>query len=300
MSRLLIAIPFFHQARFLRDTLESLLTQNDRDFSVILLDDSIDPVETQLARAMLDECPGLEIRYVRNEKNLGLGSNWNQALELAIREQCGFLLILHADDRLLPDYVRRVKAEFLANPGAEAVFVRARIINEAGLSVFSFPDFIKEIIRPRGDRIELKGAEGVGKLIPGDFVFCPTISYRVSAIGSRRFDPARKQVLDFDWVVRSLLEGGLWVGLYDEALFEYRRHSMNTTRLQSQDFSRFHEEIDFYRHLSRTLGNRGEDRLARRAARMWIVRLNLGFEALKALLKFRIPRAFRALRLLCS
>jgi glycosyltransferase involved in cell wall biosynthesis len=297
---MVIAVPFYHQASYLREALASLVSQSDRDFSVVVLDDSIDPTETELARSMVSEFQGLGIRYLRNERNLGLGGNWNRALELAVAESHEFLLILHADDRLLPDYVRRVKGELRAHPEAEAVFVRTRIIDERGRPAFSLPDFVKERIRPKGARIELRGVPGVGRLIPGDFIFCPTICYRVSALGDRRFDPRRKQVLDFDWVVRSLFAGGIWIGIYDEPLFEYRRHSRNATKVQSEDFSRFTEEMDFYRDLSRELGDRGAPELARRAAQMWIVRLNLGFEALKALLGFKVRRTLRALRLMVS
>jgi glycosyltransferase involved in cell wall biosynthesis len=297
---MLIAIPFYSNAVFLRETLLSVQGQLDRDFSVVVLDDSVDPREANHARIVVQECQEGRVRYHRNEKNLGLAGNWNQALELALAERQDFLVILHADDRLLPDYVRRVKQEFYGNPEAEAVFVKTRIINEKGRPVFSFPDFIKECIRPRGERIELRGSSGIGKLIPGDFIFCPTICYRVSAVGTRRFDPARRQVLDFDWVVRSLLSNGFWVGLYDQVLFEYRRHSRNTTKLQSQDLSRFIEEMEFYREMSVLLSGRGENALAAKAERMWIVRLNLGFEALKSFLSFHFTRAWRSIRLIFS
>jgi glycosyltransferase involved in cell wall biosynthesis len=297
---MLIAIPFYSNAGFLRETLLSVQGQLDRDFSVVVLDDSVDPREASQARMVVQDCQEAGFRYQRNAKNLGIAGNWNQALELAISQRQDFLVILHADDRLLPDYVRRVKQELYRTPEAEAVFVKPRIINARGRPVFSFPDFVKERIRPGGLRIELRGLSGVGKLIPGDFVFCPTICYRVSAIRDRRFDPRRKQVLDFDWVVRSLLSDGLWVGLYDQVLFEYRRHSRNATKLQSQDFSRFLEEMDFYRELSAVLLSRGERDLALQASRMWIVRLNLGFEAFKSVLSLRFSRAWRAIRLILS
>jgi glycosyltransferase involved in cell wall biosynthesis len=293
-------IPFFHQAPFLRETLMSLRRQTDRNFSVVILDDSINPTETEKACAITQEFQDLGARYLRNSRNLGLAGNWNQAIEVAVRERHDYLVILHADDRLLPDYTIRIRQEWLRSPAAEAIFVKTRIIDENGRYRFSLPDFIKECIRPRGKRIELRGVSGVGKLIRGDFVFCPTICYRVACIKERRFDQARKQVLDFDWIVRSLLQGGLWIGLYDEPLFEYRRHSLNTTQQQSEDFSRYLEEIEFYRELSRVLDAHGEKILSRRASWMWIVRLNLGFEALKALVRLRWARCSRCIRLMFS
>jgi glycosyltransferase involved in cell wall biosynthesis len=280
------AIPFYKNTDYLKETLQSLIIQNDPDWSAIVLDDSVDPVETIKASHYVTGLNDSRIRYLRNPKNLGMAANWNQALDLAKEDELS--VILHADDRLLPDYVSTMKALAAKHPTASAYFCKSEIIGSDGNPVFSFADFYKKLLVPSVPEINLSGVNGIDKLISGNFIFCPSICYRMSRVNTARFNTDLRMVIDFDFILRLLKNNGVLVGSYRHSLFQYRRHLDNTTVALTRNLSRFHEEIKLYRELSTWLKSKNEIKLARRAKSMRVVKLNLSFQILKSLFKLRV------------
>lgn len=76
-----IGLPLYNQGKHLRESLESLLSQTDRRFGLVLVDD-----------ASIDETPWVAAEYAegdprvvyhRNEQRLGMTANWRRAFELA-------------------------------------------------------------------------------------------------------------------------------------------------------------------------------------------------------------------------
>ena len=290
------AIPFFKNALYLKETLFSLLDQTDGDWQAFVLDDSIANEEVLEAIAIVDQIGDPRISYRKNEKNLGMAENWNQAFDLA--KDSEFLVILHADDRLKPDYVQAMKSFAKANPKASAYFCKCLIIGSDGKPVFSLADLYKKWVTPNEPVLMLDGVKGIQKLIRGDFIFCPSVCYRTRDFSTMRFKTNFKMVTDFDFILRSLLSGQTWMGYYDHPLFEYRRHSENTTVNLTQSLVRFHEEINLYRKLGNDLETLGENEIARSAKKMTMVKLNLLFEMAKALVTFRFGSFFAKAKLL--
>lgn len=279
-----IVIPFFKNCVFLEEAILSIILQTDPKWTALILDDSIDPIEAKIAEACVKKFNDQRISYRKNPKNLGLVGNWKQGVDLASGHE--FLVILHADDRLKPDYLSEMHSLTKAYPEATGYFCRTEIIDENGDRAFSFTDWYKAQLLPKEITIILQGLEGCTKLISGNFIFCPTICYRVSKLGRDHFRSDLKMVLDFELILRTLAAGGIWVGYYERPLFQYRRHAENTTVVLSKDLLRFKEEQALYLHLGDRLLNAGMLKAARKARQMRIVKLNLGFQILKSILKF--------------
>lgn len=96
-----ICIPTYNGARYLRETLESVLDQSYIYSEILIVDDCSSDDTLAIAReyAHYDD----RIKVHLNEKNLGLVGNWNRCIELA---QYDWIKFAFQDDILLTDCVR--------------------------------------------------------------------------------------------------------------------------------------------------------------------------------------------------
>lgn len=119
MLRCDVVIPCYNYARFLRDSVESVLSQ-DIDVRVLIIDDA-SPDETEsVARALCKQDGRVSLR--RHSVNRGHISSYNEGIEWA---ESDLFVLLSADDMLMPGALARAAAVFAANPRALMVFGRA-------------------------------------------------------------------------------------------------------------------------------------------------------------------------------
>lgn len=125
-----LAIPAFQRADLLQRTLSSAFAQtglvSPDALEVLVVEDpavgeaTLSPVEG-LCRSITDP----RFRYERNPYNLGMVANWNRCL----REARGrWVVILHDDDWLAPDFVRRCLDLLTANPALRLVGSAAYLV----------------------------------------------------------------------------------------------------------------------------------------------------------------------------
>jgi glycosyltransferase involved in cell wall biosynthesis len=271
-ARLTFAIPFHRGLPWLRETIDSVRAQRVAAWRCVVLDDRGEPADVQaFVRDLGDE----RIDYHPNERTLGMVGNWNRGLDRAATD---LVTLLHADDRLLPEYAERMLALADANPDAVAVCCDAEIIDAGGRPRFSLAEWVKRRLVPPGEPWRLAGEAGLRALVLGDFVMCPTLVWRRSRLGARRFEPGWKQVQDLELLARLLLEGESIVGTR-RRFYAYRRHPGSATATQTEDLSRFDEEIALLDRIAARARARGWASAARAADRKTIVRLHLLFRA---------------------
>ena len=289
------AIPFFRNVGYLNDALTSLLGQSSGNWVALVLDDAHDENESSRAEQCVAEISDARIRYIKNSATVGMANNWNQGLAHGRNHpQAIATSILHADDRLRTGYVKAMLNAIENNPAATAFFCRVMIIDENGKEKFSFADFYKSLILPvrKNGLLTLSGVEGIRSLVPGNYIFCPTLCYRNSLM-TRQFDPGLKMVPDLELILSLLLDGHQLQGLYAEALFEYRRHSASTTNIMSESLERFKEEKALYENLANQLETRNYIQLGRQTRKLKVIRNNLLFLATRSLILGRFALAQR-------
>jgi glycosyltransferase involved in cell wall biosynthesis len=95
-----VAIPTYNRACYIREAIESVLSQSFADFSLVIIDNaSIDETPT-----VVGSITDPRIAYVRNNENVGMIGNWNRAVELCHSQ---YLNILGDDDKMLPGFLAR-------------------------------------------------------------------------------------------------------------------------------------------------------------------------------------------------
>lgn len=290
--RFTFAIPYYRGLGYLREAIASVVAQRRSDWRCLVLDEQAEPGARELVASFGDA----RIEHHPNERRLGIVGNWNRGLDLAETE---LVTLLHGDDRLLPDYAGVIAALADGNPRAVALACDAEIIDASGRPRFSFADWVKRRLVPPGEPWHLRGETGLTAIARADFVMCPTIAWRLPVLGLRRFTAGWKQVQDLDLLATLLLDGDEIVGTRRRA-YAYRRHAESMTALQTEDLSRFEEEIAVLDRIAADARQRGWERAARVAAGKSIVRLHLGFRAAGDLAHGRVRAALSKLRYLDS
>lgn len=283
MSFLGIVVPYFDNQNYFFRLLDSILKQDSGSWFLTVVDDSggNDPLVLRP-----DIAQDARIAFVVNDQNLGLGKSWNVGIEIMKSlHDPDVIAVIHADDELETDYVSTVLAAHEANPNAFAVHTEVRIIDEHGLFRFSFPDFVKAVVRPGSSRDEVVscGDTGLSQILKGNFIFCPTLSFKTAMCDVPLFNPEWNMAIDLDLISRSLLSGKTIVGVSDK-VYRYRRHGGNLTSRLNKSTERFSEEIRFYAQISKACEEHSFSVSAQIARRMWIVKLHILYQLVKGVL----------------
>ncbi len=111
MSRIEVVVPCYNYGRFLRQSVESVLSQSQADVRVLILDDASEDDTPRVCAELVCEDPRVEA--IRHPVNLGHIATYNEGIE---RARGDYLLLLSADDFLLPGALARAAAVLDANP----------------------------------------------------------------------------------------------------------------------------------------------------------------------------------------
>lgn len=120
-----ILIPAY-KAKFLDETINSVLLQTYKDFELIIVnDDSPEGIES-IVKSYKDE----RIRYYKNEENIGavnLVDNWNKCLSYAKGD---YVICMGDDDKLLPNCLEEYTKLIKQYPGIGLLHGWTEIIDE--------------------------------------------------------------------------------------------------------------------------------------------------------------------------
>jgi len=206
-----ILVAHYNNASFLATALNSVLTQQYKNWEIIIVDDaSTDHFESVMAKFAADS----RIRVFRNRKNMGCGFTKRRCAELANGELLGFL---DPDDALHPEAMSIMAQAHLDNPGHSLIY-SSQFICDASLQVKRIAEYIKAL------------PFGVPYLLLGDgsihhFVTFPKKAYKKTG----GIEPANKRAVDKDLYYR--LEETGKVLFIDTPLYYYRIHSGSISNL---------------------------------------------------------------------
>lgn len=199
-------MPAFNADRFIEVAIRSLLRERDFvELDIIVVDDGSTDDTRDTVASIARQFP--EVRLLRNPRK-GIAAARNTGLA-NMREHCGFVAFLDADDISCPGRIQRQR-EMMSND--------ARIDVVYGLvEMFSVPDqtgFAPDREKPT-------------KIIRGPYL--QSAMYRPSVIaGVGQFDEKFRQGCDTDFVLR-VVERGYNLVLDDAVSSYYRRHDSNVT-----------------------------------------------------------------------
>lgn len=276
-----IMMPFYGDPSQFKEAVLSVIAQDDADWRLVVLDDCYphwNPAEW--VESLGDE----RILFERNPENLGVSRSFDRCIDLAQNE---YVAIPGCDDRLLPGYVREVRALIERFDAPDYVQPAVLVIDENGKPAAPLADRIKAVVRPHlAAPTVLSGDALVTTLMNGNWTYFPAICWRTDALRRFRFTDRYEIVMDLALQLDILLEGGRFA-ISTTPAFEYRRHSASASSYTASDGTRFLEERDFYRSVSVRLSDVGWRHAARAARLRATSRLNALSKVPGALLRGR-------------
>lgn len=162
-----------YKARFLEESIQSILSQSARNFELIVVDDCSPENLSEIVGRFEDE----RLHYFKNEKNIGgtnLVAQWNHSIKYATGE---YLILASDDDKYAPDYLLKMTALIKKYPLVNVLRPRISYIDERGTVTYTEPMTESEFL-PRSRYLELFAE---GKILSG----IPQYIFKRSALVER-------------------------------------------------------------------------------------------------------------------
>lgn len=263
-----VLVPYWGDPAVLDATVASVLAQTDPRWRLTIVDDGYpDPT----ARETYGDHADPRIGYVRNERNLGIAGNFERCRTLATGRLAMFL---GCDDLLDDDFVATVWELHAAHPDVEMIQVGVRVVDDAGRESHGLSDRVKALIRPRvtGPTV-LGGEELAASLLRGNWLYWPSLVFRVDALARRSFRPDYPIILDLALILDAVADGDRLL-LAPHVCFAYRRHDDSASSVSLLQGDRFADERRYFAEVAASLRSHGWPRAARAARTHWTSRLH--------------------------
>jgi hypothetical protein len=263
-----IMMPFYGRIDHFKLAVQSVLEQDDSNWSLTVVDDVYPDLEPG---NWLTGLKDHRITYIRNEANLRPSRNYNKCVGLASAD---FMTLMGCDDIMLPGYVRRVREILVAVPGADIVQPGVSVISESGQAILPLADRVKAWIRPRakGAR-EYAGEDLALSLLRGNWTYFPSLVWRTERLRNFGFRTDLDVVQDLAMLMQIIGAGGTLV-LDDAIVFSYRRHATSVSAVTGPDGSKFKQERTLFFETSDAFRALGWCKAARAARSHALSRLN--------------------------
>lgn len=123
-----VLMPMYNADKFLREAIDSILQQTFTAFEFLIIDDG----STDSSVAIIKSYADPRIRFVQNEKNLGISATLNRGIELA---SCELIARMDADDRSYPERLQKQWDFFQTHTDVALLSTWAREVTEDGTPV---------------------------------------------------------------------------------------------------------------------------------------------------------------------
>ena len=217
MSSVDVIVPCYRYAHFLRECVESVLTQQGVGVRVLILDDASPDNTPEVGAALAREDE--RVTYVRHAANKGHIATYNEGIDWASAD---YFLLLSADDYLLPGALERAANLLDAYDEVGFVFGRAIELGSDGARV----EVGRVAVDNHSSETVLTGSRFIQRCFPQNIVPTPTAVVR-TALQKRvgGYHPDLPHAGDQEMWLR--LAANASVGVLDSLQAVYRKHGNN-------------------------------------------------------------------------
>lgn len=131
--KLTVAVPSYNKEKYIERCLASIVREKESIDTILLVDNNSSDKTFELAKTFEPD-----VTCVKNETNLGMSGNWNRCIDLCETE---WLMIVHADDEILPGAIEHYKRMIEKYPTAGIIYANAYAITEEDESTITISKF---------------------------------------------------------------------------------------------------------------------------------------------------------------
>ena len=254
-----IALPFYGDVAFMKQTVQSILNQTDPNWRLVVVDDGY-PDET--LPGWFEGLGDKRIEYQRNVENLGANGNFQKCLGLLSAEYC---LVMGADDLLEPIFVERINQLITKHPGISMIHPGVKVIDENNDEISTRSDQVKKSIRESQSQSTALSGEPLAKsLMKGNWMYFPSIVWKTRTIQEIGFRPGFHVCQDLGLAMDLIMQGGE-MALIEDEIFRYRRHQESDSSVKAINGERFKDEKHFFKVMAHDLKKMGWSSAAKAA-----------------------------------
>lgn len=224
MPTVSVILPVYNAEKYLKQAIDSVLSQTFTDFELIIVNDGSTDASEEIINGTKDE----RIVYLKNAANSGLVYSLNRAIALA---NGVYLARMDADDVCFPDRLAQQVRWLEEHPQTSVVASFNILIDENG-NEKGFSEKDRDFVT----------ASQIRRRMP--FENClthPSILGRTDVFKTHLYAPAQKNIEDYDLWLRLLAEGYV-IEKIPSPLLYYRIHTASVTqsKLRKANFFRKH------------------------------------------------------------
>lgn len=240
--RIAVIIPVYNHAKFIGETIQSVLDQTRKADRILLIDDG--SKDDSLAVVKTFESQGIQCF---GRENRGAHNTLNELVEWAAKEGCDWINILNSDDRFLPRRLEACATFAAANPAKQVICGRLEVIGEEG-EVMP-PDVARARWFYGAQSLTDGGTSNVCELL-GKANFIATTSNVFARTDYLLANPLRPYRFNHDYF---FLAGAAWrdvLAIVPELLMQYRVHGNNTIATKPEPLIRemLRMHLDLFHH----------------------------------------------------
>ncbi|MGZ3920773.1 MAG: glycosyltransferase [Bacteroidia bacterium] len=210
-----VLFPVYNGERFLRDAIQSILDQSYKNFEFIIINDGSTDSSEQIILSFSDE----RIKYIKNERNLGLIATLNKGIEIA---SCKYIARMDQDDIAFPTRFE-TQLKYFDSQNADMVCSPVEFIN-ANNEFSGYWELDRKASSP----------EAINEILPFDNCLAhPTVMIKSEVLKKYRYEISQKASEDWDLWMRLAADGYRIVKTI-EVLLRYRFHTGSITQLHNK------------------------------------------------------------------
>ena len=230
-----VCIPVYNSASYLAQAVESVLSQSYPEFELLIVDDCSTDGSAEIAAGYA--ASDTRIRFIKNERNMGMVGNWNYCLDLA---QGIYIRFLFGDDYFVNNNALAIQVERLETyPEASLVSSARLVVDEQGNLLETWQGF-RELLSVEPRHVVQACLELFyrrdGKLKFGclkNLIGEPSAVMFRKSQALRGFDSSYRQLVDLEMWFHLLRQGRF--SYITEPLVAFRKHDAQQTVVNNRD-----------------------------------------------------------------
>jgi glycosyltransferase involved in cell wall biosynthesis len=248
-----VCVPAFNRAKYIGDTIRSVLAQTLQDFEIIVYDDASTDETAEVVAQLKDD----RLSYYRQPQNVGIAKNRTSCIRAARGK---YIAWLDADDLYYPQAIETQSRLLDNHPNVALVHSAYDVIDHAGQKLPDWPPPFSE------DTVE-NAPDALAELVQSNYICAPTVMVRrVLQLEAGDYSKSLRDSSE-DWEMWMRLAARGDIAYIAQRLAKYRVHESSASAATSPTGDRLKEDIRAVREFfsRRDLAISDKQSLTRRA-----------------------------------